>query len=280
MRVRDTPTPTPYWHSIKLSEAEAGRPFPHIILIVDSVPVKVYTCHFSGIFIPNKAAQSPDVKHTFDCGCVFNVARSSSTPRNHFCLLLIRKQQPQLKVERTADFIQSPLKAASFPRPQSVIFLCSITLLLSPFPLSLPFSLSQPLCSLFSNKSHLIVHFLSWPGARCQSSCMKCSSTALPASTFVQRKNNKKIPQSLLNSPKRFFFTPSFWRGGKTALDSLFVLLPCPSEGTRQPSHLVTPEDLLLFPENVSFLSGFYRLLLLEKKGWWAGEIFTGVFEV
>lgn len=168
-------------------------------------------------------------------------------PLVHF--FLIKKQ---LKAEHTADFIQSPFKATSFLHPQSVIFLCSITcfyplfLVLSP---SLPLSLKQPLCSLFSNKSHLIVHFLSWPGAWCQTSCMKCSFTALPASTFVQRKNNKKIPQSLLNSPKLFFF-PSFWRGGKTALDSLFVLLPCPCKGAQQPSHVPTPGDLVFCPHH------------------------------
>lgn len=35
MRVRDTPTPTPYWHSINLTEAKAGELFPQIILIVN-----------------------------------------------------------------------------------------------------------------------------------------------------------------------------------------------------------------------------------------------------
>lgn len=58
------------------------------------------------------------------------------------------------------------------------------------FPSPLPFH--KPVALRLSNKSHLIVHFLSWPGAWCQTSCMKCSFTALPASTFVQRKNNKK----------------------------------------------------------------------------------------
>lgn len=63
-----------------------------------------------------------------------------------------------------------------------------------PFALFFPlhFLFHNPFALRLSNKSHLIVHFLSWPGAWCQTSCMKCSFTALPASTFVQRKNNKK----------------------------------------------------------------------------------------
>lgn len=102
-----------------------------------------------------------------------------------------------------------------FISPSSISHFCLLNnMLLSPLfpflvlslPPSLPFSLSQPLCSLFSNKSHLIVHFLSWPGAWCQTSCMKCSFTALPASTFVQRKNNKKNPTEPLELSEAFFF--------------------------------------------------------------------------
>lgn len=64
---------------------------------------------------------------------------------------------------------------------------------LLPFALSpSPLLFHNPFALRLSNKSHLIVHFLSWPGAWCQTSCMKCSFTAFPASTFVQRKNNKK----------------------------------------------------------------------------------------
>lgn len=113
---------------------------------------------------------------------------------------------------------------------------------------------------------------------------MKCSSTALPASTFVQRKNNKKIPQSLLNSLKLFFFfssSSSFWRGGKTALDSLFVLLPCPFKGIQQPSYVVTREDLIFFPHDWKRRVCFWLLWVVivkkrEKRG--AGDIFTGGF--
>lgn len=73
-----------------------------------------------------------------------------------------------------------------------------------PFPSSLLF---HNLFALhLSNKSHLIVHFLSWPGAWCQTSCMKCSFTAFPASTFVQRKNNKKSHRASWTLWGFFFF--------------------------------------------------------------------------
>lgn len=86
-------------------------------------------------------------------------------------------------------------------------------------PLSLPLSLffffflllsfllfHNPFALCLSNKSHLIVHFLSWPGAWCQTSCMKCSFTAFPASTFVQRKNNKKSHRASWTLWGFFFF--------------------------------------------------------------------------
>lgn len=112
--------------------------------------------------------------------------------------------------------------------------------------LSLPFfSFTTPFALPLSNKSHLIVHFLSWPGAWCQTSCMKCSFTAFPASTFVQRKNNKKSHRA--SWTLWGFFFSSFWRGGETALDSLFVLPPCPLKGILQPSLVVTREDLIFF---------------------------------
>lgn len=145
------------------------------------------------------------------------------------------------------------------------------------FPSPLPFH--KPVALHLSNKSHLIVHFLSWPGAWCQTSCMKCSFTALPASTFVQRKNNKKSHRA--SWTLRGFFFPAFWRGGKTALDSLFVLLPCPFKGIQQPSLVVTREDLIFFSwlKKSCFCLAFYGLLLFKKitdSG--AEEIFRGAF--
>lgn len=83
-------------------------------------------------------------------------------------------------------------------------FYPSVSFSFWPFPSSLLF---HNLFALhLSNKSHLIVHFLSWPGAWCQTSCMKCSFTAFPASTFVQRKNNKKSHRASWTLWGFFFF--------------------------------------------------------------------------
>lgn len=152
-----------------------------------------------------------------------------------------------------------------FISPSSISHFCLFNnMLLTPLffslPPSLPFSLSQPLCSLFSNKSHLIVHFLSWPGAWCQTSCMKCSSTALPASTFVQRKNNKKkIPQSLLNSAKLFFSPFPFEEEAKQLLIHCLFYCHVPLKGYSNHLILLHEETLYFFlmTETVAFVSGF-----------------------
>lgn len=92
---------------------------------------------------------------------------------------------------------------------------------------------------------------------------MKCSFTALPASTFVQRKNNKKSHRA--SWTLRGFFS-SFWRGGKTALDSLFVLLPCPFKGIQQPSLVVTREDLIFSHDWKSRVSVWLLWIVIVKK--------------
>lgn len=114
-----------------------------------------------------------------------------------------------------------------------------------------------------SNKSHLIVHFLSWPGAWCQTSCMKCSFTAFPASTFVQRENNKKSHRA--SWTLWGFFFSFFWRGGETALDSLFVLPPCPLKGILQPSLVVTREDLIFSHDWESHVSVWLLWIVIVK---------------
>lgn len=109
---------------------------------------------------------------------------------------------------------------------------------------------------------------------------MKCSSTALPASTFVQRKNNKKIPQSLLNSLKLFFsLLLPFEEEAKQLL--IHCLFYCHVPLKEYSNHLMSLHEKTLYfflmTENVVFVSGFYGLLLLKKKTG-AGDIFTGGF--
>lgn len=122
---------------------------------------------------------------------------------------------------------------------------CSLTCLyLSPlfscsFPPSFLFSVWSVLPPLFffhnlfalclSNKSHIIVHFLSWPGAWCQTSCMKCSFTASLASTFVQRRNNnKKIIKSHRASWTLKGFFPPFEEEAKQLLIHYLFYHPVP----------------------------------------------------
>lgn len=156
-------------------------------------------------------------------------------------------------------------------------FLCLVCSLLFPPPL---FHNLFALC--LSNKSHLIVHFLSWPGAWCQTSCMKCSFTAFPASTFVQRRNNKKKnPTEPLELSKAFFFLL------KRRNSSWFIVCFTTMSLKRNSATVCCclHERTLVFfsflffllTEKVMFLWGFHRLLVYKKGLDRSSEEHTGV---
>lgn len=142
------------------------------------------------------------------------------------------------------------------------LFHSSLSLFLFPFALfPSPLLFHNPFARRLSNKSHLIVHFLSWPGAWCQTSCMKCSFTAFPASTFVQRKNNKKSHRASWTLWGFFF---SFFL--KRRRNSSWFIVCFTAMSLKRNSATIscryTRRPFFLVTEKVMFLSGFYGLLL------------------